>query len=182
MGENNPNNKKQAYPPSNGSKKCYIGCNTGIDSWPQFVVMRGKSLSFKQMSPISFAKFLVQTIGEPETCKRLQNGNYLIKCTSQVQSDKFLSISQIGSIRVEALPHAKGVITSENLYCSFKQLLAPRSPHNFFCRLVNRVHTVDCLSCSFVYYLLKKKFLTCPPHEEGMIHSFINEHMRIAFL
>ena len=72
------------------------------------------------MSPISFTKFLVQTIGEPETCKRLQNGNYHVKCTSQERSDKFLSISQIGSVEVETFLHAslkaiKGVITSENL-------------------------------------------------------------------
>ena len=72
------------------------------------------------MSPISFAKFLVQTIGEPETCKRLHNGNYLVKCTSKEQSDKFLSISHIGDIEVDTFPHerlnaVKGVITSENL-------------------------------------------------------------------
>ena len=90
------------------------------DSWPQFVVIQGKSLSFRQMSPISFAKFLVQTIGEPETCKRLHNGNYLVKCSNQEQSDKFLSISHIGDIEVDTFPHerlnaVKGVITSENL-------------------------------------------------------------------
>ena len=72
------------------------------------------------MSPISFAKFLVQTIGEPETCKRLHNGNYLVKCSNQEQSDKFLSISHIGDIEVDTFPHerlnaVKGVITSENL-------------------------------------------------------------------
>ena len=120
MGDNNPNNKKRMYSSSNGSKKRYTGCNAGIDSWPRFVVLQGKSVSFRQMSPISFAKFLVQTIGEPETCKRLQNGNYLVKCTSQEQSDKFLSISQIGDIEVDTFPHerlnaVKGVITSENL-------------------------------------------------------------------
>ena len=68
-----------------------------------------------------FTKFLVQTMGEPEMCKRLHNGNYHVKCTSQDQSDKFLSISQIGSIEVETFPHKrlieiKGVITSEIIY------------------------------------------------------------------
>ena len=69
--------------------------------------MKSKTVSFKQVWPISFAKFLVQKIGEPEMCKRLHNGNYPVKCTSKDQSDKFLSISQIGSIEVETFPHER---------------------------------------------------------------------------
>ena len=82
--------------------------------------MQSKAIPFKQISPISFAKFLMQTIGEPEMCKRLHNGNYLVKCTSKDQSDKFLSFSEIGSIEVEMFPRerlnaVKRVINSQNL-------------------------------------------------------------------
>ena len=136
-----------------GFEKSYTECNTGIDSWPQFVVMQGKTVSFKQMSPISFAKFLVQTLGEPETGKRLQNKSYLVKYTSQEHSDKFLSISQIGTIDVATFFYAslnaiKGVITSENL-CKNSDEEVPEwlTMRNFLVRSIHRFpirQTPDC--------------------------------------
>ena len=106
--------------PRLGPKNVTLGVTLELTRGHDLGLRPGKTVSFKQMSPISFAKFLMQTIGEPETCERLQNRSYFVKCTSQGHSDKFLSVSPIGSIEVETFPHAslnaiKGAITSENL-------------------------------------------------------------------